>query len=63
MEKPEWCAIVDLVPEQVVATRHRILDMAATEKAPVFVFHFPFPGLGRVIQKGEAWRWQPIDRN
>ena len=62
LERPEWCAVVDLAPEQVVATRHKLLDRAAAEKALVLAFHFPFPGLGHVVQKGEAWQWQPIGR-
>jgi hypothetical protein len=27
----------------------------------VLAFHFPFPGLGHVVQKGEKWQWQPIE--
>ena len=60
LEEPEWYAAVDFAPEQVVAIRRRILTMAATEKALVLGFHFPFPGLGHVCQKGDTWRWQPI---
>ena len=61
LEQPEWYAAVDFAPEQVVATRHRLLNRAAGEKALVLAFHFPFPGLGHVIQKEEAWQWQPIE--
>ena len=61
IEEPEWCAAVDFAPDQVVATRRRILNRAANDKALVLAFHFPFPGLGYVIQKGEGWRWQPIE--
>jgi len=60
LENSEWHALVDLAPEQVLATRRQLLDRAATEKALVLAFHFPFPGLGRVIQKGDGWQWQPI---
>jgi len=60
LEQPDWYAAVDLAPEQVVTTRRRLLDRAATEKALVLAFHLPFPGLGYVIQKGEGWWWQPI---
>jgi len=62
LEQPEWHAAVDFAPRQVVATRRRILTMATTEKALVLAFHFPFPGLGRVVRKAEAWQWQPIDK-
>ena len=61
LERPEWYAAVDLDPEQIVTTRRRLFDRAASEKALVFAFHFPFPGLGTVIQKGESWQWQPIE--
>lgn len=60
LEQPEWCAAVDFAPDQVVATRRCILNRAAAEKALVLAFHFPFPGLGHIVQKGEAWQWQPI---
>jgi glyoxylase-like metal-dependent hydrolase (beta-lactamase superfamily II) len=60
LEHPEWCAAVDFAPDQVVATRRRILNRAATGKALVLAFHFPFPGLGHILQKGEGWEWQPI---
>ena len=60
LEQPEWCAAVDFDPDQVVATRRHILTRAAAEKALVLAFHFPFPGLGHILQKGEAWQWQPI---
>ncbi len=61
LEQPEWCAAVDLIPEQVATTRRRLLARACDEKILVLAFHFPFPGLGFVIQKGDAWRWQPYD--
>jgi glyoxylase-like metal-dependent hydrolase (beta-lactamase superfamily II) len=61
LEHPEWCAMVDFLPDQVVTTRLRLLNRAAVEKALVLAFHFPFPGLGHVIQKGKGWRWQPVE--
>jgi glyoxylase-like metal-dependent hydrolase (beta-lactamase superfamily II) len=61
LEQPEWCAGTDFSPQQVVATRRRLLKRAADEKALVLAFHFPFPGLGRVVQRREAWQWQPIE--
>ena len=60
LEQPEWHAAVDFAPEQVIATRRRLLKRAAVERALVLAFHFPFPGLGYVVQKEDAWQWQPI---
>jgi glyoxylase-like metal-dependent hydrolase (beta-lactamase superfamily II) len=61
VERPEWCALVDLVPDQMVATRRRILSQAAVDGALVMAFHFPFPGLGHISRKGEGWKWQPLE--
>jgi len=61
LEQPDWYAAVDFAPEQALTTRRRLLDRAAAQKALVFAFHFPFPGLGRVVQKGEGWQLQPIE--
>ena len=60
LEHPEWLAVVDFDPDQVVITRRRILKRAATENALVLAYHFPFPGLGYVVENEEAWRWEPI---
>jgi glyoxylase-like metal-dependent hydrolase (beta-lactamase superfamily II) len=60
LERPDWYTSVDLAPEQVITTRRRFLDRAATERALVHAFHFPFPGLGYVIRKGAGWQWQPM---
>jgi glyoxylase-like metal-dependent hydrolase (beta-lactamase superfamily II) len=60
LEQPEWCAGTDFSPQQVVATRRRLLKRAADEKTLVLAFHFPFPGLGHVSQKEDTWQWQPI---
>lgn len=61
LEQPEWFAVVDFDPAQVVATRRRLLNRAAAEKALVLVFHFPFPGLGLVVPRGYGWQWQSIE--
>ena len=61
LEHPDWYAIFDFAPEQTVTTRRQLLNRAAAEKALVHAFHFPFPGLGHVVQKGEGWQWQPIE--
>jgi glyoxylase-like metal-dependent hydrolase (beta-lactamase superfamily II) len=61
MERPEWHAAVDLDPEQLETSRRQLLKKATAENALVFGFHLPFPGLGHVIKKGDAWHWQPIN--
>jgi glyoxylase-like metal-dependent hydrolase (beta-lactamase superfamily II) len=60
VEHPETRAVVDHQPEEMVSTRLRLLKRAASEKALVSAFHFPFPGLGYVVESGLGWRWQPV---
>ena len=60
VEQPDWCAVVDFAPKQVMTTRRRLLNLAAMEKTLVLAFHFPFSGLGHIVEKGERWRWHPI---
>jgi hypothetical protein len=61
MEQPEWVNAVDLWPQETVATRRKLLGRAATEQALVCVYHFPWPGVGRVVQAGNGWHWQPLE--
>lgn len=60
IEHPEWHAAHEVAPEQIMKTRHFLLNKTATEKALMLAFHFPFPGLGHVVRKGTGWQWQPI---
>ena len=61
MEQADWYPAFDLVREQAMVTKRQLMDRAAAEKALVLAFHFPFPGLGHVIQREKGWQWQPID--
>jgi len=60
MASPGWYSPYDSLAEQAIATKRRLLDRAASEKALIFAAHFPFPGLGYVSPKEEGWRWQPV---
>jgi glyoxylase-like metal-dependent hydrolase (beta-lactamase superfamily II) len=57
--RPSWTIPLDLQPEQAVNTRKQFLSQKLTPDTMVFACHFPFPGLGRVIRRGDAWFWQP----
>jgi glyoxylase-like metal-dependent hydrolase (beta-lactamase superfamily II) len=60
LEHPAWCTIFDLDPGQTVATKRRVFDRAAEERALVLAFHFaPFPSLGHVVRRHEGWAWEP----
>jgi glyoxylase-like metal-dependent hydrolase (beta-lactamase superfamily II) len=61
LQEPEWLAAVDMLPDQLVATRDTLLGRAAVEKSLVMAFHFPFPGLGHVSPMGVGWQWEPLE--
>ena len=56
---PDWFNGFDMDGAQTVATRRRILDMAATDRIAVLGYHFPFPGVGHVRREGEAYSFVP----
>jgi glyoxylase-like metal-dependent hydrolase (beta-lactamase superfamily II) len=58
--QPAWHAVVDVSPEQVEKTRCRLFNRAMDEQALVLAFHFPFPGLGHIVRKGDLVQWRPI---
>lgn len=60
VEHPEWVMAVDILPEQAITTRRRLLQRAVAEQSLVSAFHLPFPGIGHIIPAGEHWQWQPI---
>ena len=60
VERPDWRMVFDLSPDQAAATRRRVLEGAAGEGVLVHAFHFPFPGLGHVVQEGRGLRWKPV---
>jgi glyoxylase-like metal-dependent hydrolase (beta-lactamase superfamily II) len=62
LEYPDWVPIYDIVPEKAAASKRRIFNLAAEEKALVIGQHFPpFPSLGHVVKKGDGWQWQPVN--
>jgi glyoxylase-like metal-dependent hydrolase (beta-lactamase superfamily II) len=61
LEQPDWYSAADIAPEQTEASRRRIMEEAVASRALVHASHFTFPCLGNVLQKGQGWRWQPIE--
>jgi glyoxylase-like metal-dependent hydrolase (beta-lactamase superfamily II) len=60
--QPDWYAAVDLEPERCLSSKRRFLERAASEGALVHGFHFPWPGLGHVVRRGETYAWEPVER-
>lgn len=56
---PDWQAIFDMDGNAAAATRRKLLDMAAAEKAPVHMYHAPFPASGYIEKSGTGFRFEP----
>jgi glyoxylase-like metal-dependent hydrolase (beta-lactamase superfamily II) len=61
LEYPEWYMAYDLAPAEAIRTKKAILAQA-DKGALAHVFHFPFPGIGRIQPAGDGWRWQPLEQ-
>lgn len=56
---PDWQFHVDYDPVLGVASRRRILELAASEQLFVLGYHLPFPGLGHMVHDGDGYRYVP----
>lgn len=51
----------DVNQKQARATRAKVMQDAARSGTWVAGAHLPFPGIGRVLTNGKAYRWLPLD--
>lgn len=56
-----WRPGPDRDQEAAAAARHRIFDQAAADQTLVLGFHYPFPGLGRILRTDTGYAWVPAD--
>ena len=56
---PEWGFSGDTDLEQASATRRKMLQRLADSKTKTFAYHLPWPGLGNVAPKDNAFAWIP----
>ncbi|MCI2398573.1 MBL fold metallo-hydrolase [Aliiroseovarius subalbicans] len=56
---PEWFNGFDHDGDMTVQTRLRLMDMVATDRIAVLGYHFPFPGVGHVARRGDAFEFVP----
>lgn len=59
-QHPDWRPTADHVPEQAAATRRKLLDRLATDRSKLIGFHLPYPGIGIVERKDNAYRFVPV---
>ena len=60
VRNPDWSAVFDMDADQARATRRRMLDMAASERAQVSFYHAPFPATGHIAKDGNGFRFVPV---
>jgi glyoxylase-like metal-dependent hydrolase (beta-lactamase superfamily II) len=56
---PEECPGFDLDKEAAIASRRRILDLAASQQIQIAGMHIPFPGSGLVEKAGNGYKFIP----
>jgi glyoxylase-like metal-dependent hydrolase (beta-lactamase superfamily II) len=59
LERPAWWGWIDEAPQAARATRLAELRRLAARHELVFAPHFPFPGVGWVVAKGDGYEWKP----
>lgn len=60
LEFPESYAQFDSDPQAGIASRKRLFGRIASEEALVLGYHFPWPGFGRVRQRGAAFEFVAV---
>ncbi len=60
LRRPDWQVAFDVDPEMGAATRQRLLDEVAADRVLTMAYHFPFPALGHVRPRQEAFEWVPV---
>ena len=55
---PDTIGATDHRPEEMVATRRKLLEKAAQHRCLVSTSHFAFPGLGYVAPNRSHWEWK-----
>ena len=60
VENPRREFVFDTDGKQAVASRLRVFDMLASQRVAAVTYHFPWPGLGNIGKRGEAFRYYPM---
>jgi len=59
LQRPEWTVQFDTDAPVAQASRRALLQQAADGQWRVYSVHFPFPGLGRIVARGDGFAWAP----
>lgn len=61
--EPERSIAYDLEPPKAIATRKKVMDMAATDRLMIAGTHIGFPGVGHVAKAGTGYAFVPVSWN
>jgi glyoxylase-like metal-dependent hydrolase (beta-lactamase superfamily II) len=61
--EPERGIAFDLDPPQAIATRKKVMDMAATDRLLIAGTHIGFPGVGHVAKASSGYAFVPVSWN
>ncbi len=59
-EEPDWALAVEMDQTAAADTRRKLFKQASEENLMVAGYHFPFPGIGKIIPQQHAWRFVPM---
>lgn len=57
---PDWSPAFDHLPDVAAATRRRLLEQAAADRALVMGYHWSFPALGHVRRENNGFGFEPV---
>jgi glyoxylase-like metal-dependent hydrolase (beta-lactamase superfamily II) len=60
LEHTEWSPRFDVDPELARVTARDLLGQAAGLEVPVHLYHFPFPGVGRIAEKDRTFAFEAM---
>ena len=59
LAKPQWAMGFDNDEQQGEASREKVLAKLAADHERIFAPHFPYPGVGYIVKKGDGYGWVP----
>lgn len=59
LAKPDWTMGFDNDAQEGKTSRRALLAKLAADHELIFAPHFPFPGVGKIVAKGDGFAWQP----
>jgi glyoxylase-like metal-dependent hydrolase (beta-lactamase superfamily II) len=59
VQRPSWRILFDTDPTVAEASRQTLDAQASASGERLYVVHFPFPGIGKIVKAGDGYQWQP----